>query len=316
MHMKDANGVEVIPQFPRFIDSNLRADLAGCQRLFYYRHVLGLRPTGPTGWHLHFGHCFAKSLEVFRLAFYGENVGFAEAQARGAEALIRAWGDYPPEAAEDAADSIRKKTLYACLDAFKSYLIKYPPATDHIKPLLIEGKPAVEFTFALPIPDCYHPDTGEPMLYCGRFDMLGEYGKAVMGLDDKTTTQLGPTWPLQWRMRSQLTGYVWAAKQYGYPIQGMCVRGNAILTKDITHAEAIEQRPQWMIDRWLLQMQHDLRAASEAWKSGYWNYNLDDKCGHFGGCTYLRLDTVKDIEPWITADFVVNRWDPLAVNED
>lgn len=298
--------------FPDLIDSTIRKDIAACPQLANWSHIQHLRPKGQNV-HLHFGSCYAKGLEIFRKAFYGKGLSFEDCLAKSAKSIILEWGEFisPP-----APISGHLKTLDSCLDALLSYFIQWPPADDVIRPLMIDGKPSVEWSFALPIPDIKHPETGEPILYAGRFDMLAEYSGAVFVEDDKTTGALGASWLNQWKLASQMTGYIWAAKEYGFPVQGAIIRGAAILKRDITFAMVIEQRPQWMIDRWLLQLQRDVTRLIEMWKADYYDYSLDGACSSYGGCKYLTLCTSKDPAPWIKSDYEVHYWDPLKRETD
>ncbi len=226
--------------------------------------------------------------------------------------VILDWGDFiPPE-----SGSGHQKTLDACLDALYSYFIQWPPADDIIRPHMVNGEPAVEWSFALPIPGIKHPETGEPILYAGRFDMLAEYDKALFVLDDKTASSLGASWQNQWKLASQMTGYVWAAKEYGFNIQGVIIRGAAILKRDITFAMVIEQRPNWIIDRWLLQLKRDVRRMILMWEAEEFDYSIDGACSNYGGCKYLTLCTSEDPTPWIKQYYQESHWDPLKRETD
>lgn len=299
--------------FPELIDSTIRKDLAACGMLANWAHIQHLRPKGRNV-HLVFGACFARGLELVRRAYYKENLPFKDCFARGARAIILEWGDFIPP----SSGSGSQKTLDACLDCLLSYFIQWPLEDEAITPFMDAGEPAVEWSFALPIPDVLHPETGQPIIYAGRFDMLARYTNAKFILDDKTATSLGEYWMNQWKLASQMTGYVWAAKQYGHDIQGVIIRGCAILKRDITFAMVIEQRPQWMIDRWLLQLKRDVLHFIEMWKANIYDYALDGACSNYGGCKYLTLCTSapKDVESWVKSDYEEHHWDPLKRETD
>lgn len=298
--------------FPQYVDSSMRADFVSCPKSFYWRYIRHLVLKDTSNVHLHFGSCYAKALEVFRDCFYGLQMSVEDSLANASHSLILAWGEF-----DAPADS--KKTLESAMDALLSYIIQYPPHTDALRPLMVERKgyghkmPAVEFSFALPIPGSVHPETGEPIIYTGRFDMLGEFGgSGCFVVDDKSTSQLGASWNNRWKLRAQLTGYVWGAEEYGYPIQGVIVRGTSILKSDIGFAQVIEQRPKFQVDRWLGQLQRDVKRMESCWREGYWDYALDDACASYGGCAYVTLDTAKDPQPWIDSYYEQRVWDPLS----
>lgn len=293
--------------FPKYIDSTMRKDLAACDRKFYYAWMRRLKPVGPNP-HLHFGACFAKGLEMSRKAFYGKGLSATESFAVGASAIIREWGDYEPPSYGSASN----KTIYACLSALHSYYEEYPMGMDVITPYITpSGEPAVEFSFALPIPGTKHPQTGEPIIYTGRFDQLANFQGALFVVDEKTAGQLGDSWRNQWNMASQLTGYIWACKAYQIPVAGAIIRGISILRNDHGHIQHIVQRENWMLDRWLEQLRRDLSRAIRSWEEGYWDYNLDDACNSYNGCTFLPLCTSKSPEKVIPVEYEHNPWNPL-----
>jgi hypothetical protein len=307
--------VEVREDFPKIIDSTMLADFRSCEHKFFRAHMQSLRLMR-TNVHLHFGGCIAKALEVFRKAYYTpSSPTFRQLEpsfSAGAHALAQAWGDYEPEIETP-------KTFEGAVDCYLSFFEQYPPDREQIVPLLIGGKPAVEINFALPLPGTYHPTTNEPILYAGRLDMLATYTSApglIFVNDEKTTTQLGKTWANNWRLKSQLTAYVWAASHYVPHVSGVIVRGFSILKRDIGHALVIQQRPQWMIDRWLYQTALDIERMIKCWNDGYWGFNLDSACSEYGGCPYLDLCESEQPEAW-EQNYHRYEWDPLrSTTED
>lgn len=294
------------PPFPDYIDSSARKTAVGCMKQAEYQYIRHLKPKG-ISIHLHFGGCFAKGLEIFRKDYYGGRRDYDHAMMVGTEAIIKTWGDVePPDFGSGA-----KKNIEACVCALVSFFDEYPPDSDPVQPVMTKDGPAVEWSFALPIPGVWHPTTGAPMLYSGRFDMLAEMGGAIMPDDEKTASQLGAGWAKNWKLASQLTGYAWAAREFGFNVQGVVIRGVGILTEKITHQFIIEKRPRWMVDRWLEQLQRDTKRLIASWEEGYFDYTLDGACSYYGGCPYLPLCTSKDPEPWIEADFEIDVWDPL-----
>lgn len=305
--------------FPQVIDSTMRSDYVACKHKFFEAHILNLRGV-EANVHLHFGGCFAKGLEVFRRSFWGAGIyrgRFLQSFKLGAEAIIKAWGDAEKFSTANISaihGGGANKTLEGCLDAYISFFEKYPPESDPITPLMVNSEPAVEFSFALPIPHISHPETGGPILYAGRFDMLATYGtspNSVFVNDEKTTVALGATWANNWRLRGQLTGYAWGAEEYGYPIGGVIVRGVSILKRDIGHAFVLEHRHKFQIERWLHQLTRDVEAMIRSWNEGYWDYAFDTACTNFGGCGYMDICKSEDQDTW-RKKFIVSPWDPLA----
>jgi len=297
--------------FPDIIDSTWRKDLASCGMKFNRSAIQKIKPKGQSI-HLHFGGCFARGVEVFRKSYYGsKKLSVDEALLAATSAILKSWGDDV-----DFGMDKGNKNLTSCIDAVHSFFEYYDPLLDAIQPHMVKGEPAVEFNFALPIPGIIHPTSGKPILYTGRFDMLAEYQSSLFIDDEKTTTQLGQSWANNWEMASQITGYLWAAKQYGYPVAGAVIRGVGILKNDIKHLFVIQQRAQWEIDRWLRQLQRDLKKAIESWKTGEWDYALDGACSSYNGCPFMTLCKSNQPEKWLDTYYEENTWNPLEHSDD
>lgn len=293
------------PDFPHVWDSTIRAAWSKCETYYNYAYMLHLRKPG-AGIHLHFGACIAKGLETTRKAFFEQALSIEQARSAGAEAILLAWGD-PSE-----VEQHERKNIGNCLMAHDAYFNEYPLDADLVQPHRIGDKYGIEMNFGVPIPGTRHPVTNDPIVYAGRFDLLGDFNNAVFVVDEKTATSLGTSWRNNWRLRSQFTGYCWGASQYGIPVQGAIVRGIGILKNAITFEQAIVARPQWMIDRWLDQVRLDISNAIRAWESGIYSLNLDDGCTSYGGCPYLELCESREPARWY-GTYEVRKWEPLKV---
>lgn len=287
----------------------MRAAFASCPAQFFFSYVENL-DSSVISIHLHFGKCFAKGCEIFRREYYSEGSGqgdFDWALTKGTEAILQEWGDYEPEYDPGT------KTLDRCISALEAYFSEYHPSTDYIQPYMKrDGTPAVEFSFSIPIPEVLHPVTGLPILYCGRYDMLGIYNDQLLVEDEKTAKQLGQSWRSQFDLRSQFTGYTWAAKQEGYPVVGALVRGIGLLKTKTTFEEVITMRPQWMIDQWYEQLVSDLSRAVESWKRGAWDQDFAEACASYGGCKFKPLCSSPDPLAWAESYFLRRSWDPVS----
>ena len=294
--------------FPMAIDSTMRAAFTSCPQKYYreyFQHWKRIEQSPD----LVAGKAFAAGLEATRNAYWRDGITDpTEAIGLGVQALLEEWGDYEPP-----VDHV--KSLDRMVGALDEYFTNYGFATDHLQPLMQEDKPAVEFSFALPIPDTRHPQTGEPILYTGRFDMLGLFNGSLFVVDEKTTKQLGPSWYKSWTLRSQFTGYCWAAKTYDYPVAGAIVRGISILKTKYGHAESIQYRPDWFIDQWLHQLKRDIDRMIECWESGYWDYNLDMACTHYGGCVFMDVCSHPRPDEQLRDNFQKRIWDPMERTE-
>lgn len=304
-----------LPKFPTTIDSTMRAAFVACPHKFYRSYIRGIHSPYESV-HLHFGGAIARGIEVARKCYYIDGMSPYDAIDQGNLALLEYWGD--------ADFDNEKKTLESCIEAFELYLTKaYPLGSDSIVPYQIgeHGHPIIENSFAIPI-DVGHPETGQPLLYSGRHDMVAvlrsAYGGTpwradqVWSVDEKTTSQMGPTWANQWRLRGQFIGYTWALRQLDIPCVGTLVRGICIYkSNQPKFQEAYVQVSSELIDRWYRQLRSDVLHMVECWRSGYWDFNLGESCSAYGGCDQLKLCELSDPEPYILANYSEKRWDPI-----
>jgi len=301
--------------FPDVIDSSMRAKFVECPRSFFHQYMEGIVKKG-TSIHLTFGASYARGLEVFRKSYYGAgDITIPEAIALAHHAAAEEWRstDTPETGLHPT------KTLDRCLQAITATISQYPPEIDHITPHFENQQPCVEFTFALPI-GINHPETCEPLLVSGRFDMLARLSDptslapgAFYVFDDKTTSQLGQSWINNFRLRGQLSCYVWGARQFGYPVAGAIIRGISILKTSFGFAEVIENRAPWQVAAWEEQMRSDIYRMILCWDRRFWDQSLDTACTSYGGCQFLDLCANHDPEPWKAADFETNHYDPLLI---
>lgn len=295
------------PPFPDVLDNSLVQAFIDCPTKCLNEYFLHWKTKSPSV-HLHAGASYARGLEVARLAYFGDRASEEIAIARGAKALIEAYGNFecPPDS---------PKSLEGTLGAFEYYFDRYPMQHDKATPYIFpDGKLGVEFNFVEPI-DVGHPETGAPLLYTGRFDMLADYMGGVYGEDDKTTSSLGPSWPRKWDLRSQFTGYCWGARKHNIPIMGFIVRGLSILKTKYDTQQAITYRQQWQIDEWYENLcERIVPRMKEMWETHKWTMALGDACEAYGGCPFRQVCLAEPSQRinWLETKFERRRWDPVT----
>ena len=298
------------PKFPAVIDSTMRADFKSCAQKFAYAYIHNLR-TPHLNINLHFGAAFASGTEHVRKRFYTESATKDEALITCFNHLTLAWGPLDPPDGET-------KTFAKCFEALVCYFDRYDPATDPVQPYqLPDGSFAIESSFALETP-IQHPETGDPILYAGRYDMLGVYSGQLFVVDEKTPRQLGATWANQWPLRSQFTGYCAAAFCYGHPVVGAITRGVGIRKNDIGFAEHISLRPRWQIDRWWDQLCRDLASMVDMYESGHWDLALESTaCAAYSDpCAYADLCLSLYPSRLIEQNYKRIVWNPILRTEE
>jgi hypothetical protein len=293
--------------FPTTLDSTLMAAFKSCPQkanLEFIQHWK-LRDQSV---HLHAGAAYASGMEAARSAYYIDQHSADDSVAIGLQALLTAYGNFecPPDS---------PKSAERMAGALEFYFSRYRLGEDSAVPMTLPGgKRGIEFSFLEPL-DIAHPETGDPILYSGRMDMMCDFEGMKLGEDDKTASQLGASWPRQWDLRSQFTGYVWGAGRAGIKLDGFLVRGVSILKTKYDTLQAITYRPQWMIDRWYDQLMRDIKRMIESWKSGYYDFNLDHACAEYGGCPFRSVCQMRDPTPLLRQQFERRRWDPVQRTE-
>lgn len=296
------------PPFPTVVDSTLVSTFRSCPQKAFRQYFEHWKP-GEQSVHLVAGKAFAAGLEVAREAFYVKHESAEDAVAAGVAALWLEYGDF-----EQPEDSPKGPLRMA--GALESYFSQYPLGADGATPHLFKGaRHGIEFSFMEPLPSVRHPETGDPLLYSGRADMVCDAFGGLFLYDEKTTSKLGPSWLKQWDHRSQFTSYCWGLRGHGYQPTGIVVRGVSILKDAYGHAQVVTYRAGWEVDRWLQQVERDLLRMIECWQSGYWDYNLDHACGEYGGCSFVRVCKSPNPEQWLPVYHHRRRWDPVTRTE-
>jgi hypothetical protein len=323
------------PEFPSKIDSSMLTVFDSCKHKFYREYILGLTPYAVSP-DLHAGGAMARGFEVMRLELYKNNAPVDTAILAGAWAISDFWGDYEPPL---KLGKPHIKSLINVVSAFHEYFEEWPPATDIIKPYFYaNGEPAVEFSFAIEMVDLYHPITGDPLLFCGRCDMLGHFQNLFCLVDEKTTTSIGASWADSWSMRGQFLGYCKAAQAFGLPISTALIRGIAFQVKEFKFIQAVVEYPQWQIDRWWSEAHNKVAEMLTLWEASVseggltidqegneifsdpaamanvWGHSYGNACESYGGCVFRKdICTSKNPEDWMS-EYDIRRWDPLKKN--
>lgn len=291
------------PFFPPVIDSTIIAAFRSCPQRAYRQYIQHWKPKSDSV-HLIAGGAYAAGLEAARKAYFVEGCDYELAQALGHSALVQHYGDY--QAPEGSA-----KTLDRMAGALQFYFERYPLPCDPAKPAVLPGgRTGIEFSFAVPLP-IKHPQTGDPLIYAGRADMVVDYCGSLYLEDDKTASSLGASWSRQWDLRSQFTGYTWAARQSGIPVAGTLVRGVSILKTKYDTQEVITGRTEWEVDRWYWQTMRDIQRMISMWEQDYFDFNLDNACTEYGGCLFQSTCKSSSPEEILQMYFHQRVWDPI-----
>lgn len=310
------------PPFPKAFDSSTRTSLSSCGLKGAYSGLHHLKPKRESN-HLVAGSCFAHGIEIARKVYYTETpvdsgTSYAffpdlppaeRAEIAAAIGAVASFLAKPEETAEEALGFKSAERLYW---AVLHYFNEFPLERDPIRPYInVRGEPAVEYKFAIPT-HVQHPETGEPILFTGKFDMLSCYDGQYWPVDEKTASRLGPTWSSTFDLRGQFLGYTWAIREQGYDCPGVIARGIGFLSKETTFQVAPIRYPQWLTDQWYEQFCRDIENFKVQWYINDYNQNFGESCAHYYGCEYKPLCLRPNPEEWVNSLYKVDVWNPLA----
>jgi hypothetical protein len=296
--------------FPSVIDNSILSDFKACPAKCKLTYFDEWKPRGQSV-HLHAGASFARGLEIVRRGFYEEDLHEDDCRALGVKELLRFYGDFQPPTTGTGAN----KTALRMAGALEFYFDRYPLNHQTAYPVIMPGgKRGIEFSFANPLP-LNNPDTGEPLIYCGRADGIFHHAGGIYIFDDKTTSRLGPTWAAQWKLRSQFSGYCWAARESGLKVDGVVVRGVSILKDKYDTLEDISFRSDFLLAQWYQETLVWTQRLIDAYTTGTWLHNFDHACSDFGGCGFDEICDREDPLPWLERSHERRHWDPVTRTE-
>lgn len=301
-------------EFPHAIDNTMRKQLVKCEKSAHYRFELGLQPAGELKVDLHAGKAFASGMEALRRAYYCRVDSPEIALSKGIEAVHTTYGSY-------VAPDKSNKTAARMAGALAFMMAEQPIQDDKLMPIrFLDGSYAIEVQFAEPF-GINHPVTNDPLMYVGRFDMLGldDEGRAWV-VDEKTTSQMGDKWANQFFMDSQVTSYCWGARllldrngMTNIPIAGAYINGIAIRLRDYEYQRLPVFREQWEIERWYAQMVRDVQNWKSAFRLQDHNMALDHACAFYNNpCEFQPLCKSRNPERLIDGSYIVKRWNPIT----
>lgn len=291
-------------ELPIYLDSTMVATFRSCHRKFYWSFIRNKVLDG-SNIHLTAGGALAASIDYIRRLQFGQPpIPVPDLLAAAIPTFLGHWGKLDVE-------PTHAKNIHNVIWALEQYLETYHPATDTIQPLRRDdGTPTSEFTFAIPLP-VLHP-SGDPFVYCGRFDLLGRYtsNDLLVVMDEKTTGALSTAWQRQWDLRGQFLGYVWACRQLGYSLRDVVVRGIGIYKTGPQFLSVPISYPDHLIERWYLQLLQTVNTIKLCYEAEHWAFDFADACSSYGGCPYTTLCQSKDPEPWLT-NYTDRTWSPI-----
>jgi hypothetical protein len=300
-----------------------------CHRKYQYKIIEGWAPKR-TSVHLVFGGLFAKALEnYYKYRALGDASNDALCKVVR-EALIASW-DHECKSCLGTGYFSEKEECGSCNgtgkvtgqpiefdDPVKTrenlirtivwYVAEFENESIQVVKTA-EGKPAVEYTFALPV------DNG--LVFCGHIDRLVEYSGDKYVMDQKTTkTTVGPYYFDSFSPDTQMSMYTFAGKMiYNTPVKGVILDAAQIAVGFTRFARGFTFRSEGDLEEWY---NNTLRIIEEVHQSTERNYfpMRSTSCGMYGGCEFRHVcSRSPEVRPqFLKGDFDKRKpWNPLEV---
>lgn len=277
------------PKCPEVFDFTALSTFSACKYKYYLRHVLGLVPNQPPI-AADFGRVIHLCLdEMYKSWDLAKCISILKAN----------WKDYPED---------QKRTIAVGEKILKLYHEKYkdPP----FKVL------ASEIEFTVPIPDT-------PYKLIGRIDKIIDWHETIEVMDHKTTSQLGATYFYKIKPNAQFTGYVWAARLFGYPASGVLLDVLLVAKGLLVPAQLARLTPlgrdesmvtQDDIEDYRMALFDTLYDINACYTSGKWPKTgmFSESCTDYSECPYRKIckEDANIREAIIISDYKVEPWDP------
>lgn len=294
-------------------DSTSLGLLKECPRKYYYSMVEGWSPRAQSV-HLTFGQHYHKALEAYDHArSWGEDHEVATEYALFT-ALIISW-DFPHQRPWLSDDP--NKNRLTLIRSVLWYLETF--ADDSIQTVsLANGKPAVELSFRLELPDYVSPD-GQPYLLCGHLDRIGYFQDQIYIVDRKTTkSTISTDFFSKFSPDNQFQTYTLAGELvYQIQTKGLIVDGAQIAVGFTRFQRGFVTFSQSQTAEFYKELGVWFKTGETYALAGFWPKN-EKSCGNYGGCAFRPICSKPPSirQDWLQAAFYQRVWDPLAVRGD
>lgn len=273
-----------------------------CLRKYYYKLVEGWQPR-EYGVHILFGGHFALALEhYYKWIALGDSSNEALHKVV-LEVLINTWDTEAGKPVEFLHNSKTRENLVRSIiwyvDQFENETIEV------VK--LASGKPAVEYSFSLPVDN--------DIVFTGHIDRLVTYSDEIYAMDQKTTGQtVSSAYFAQYSPDHQMSMYTFAGQMiYGSPVKGVIIDVAQIAVGFTRFERGFTFRTSAQLAEWYEDAMYTIEAARAAVREQHFPMRRTS-CNNFGGCEFRSVcGRSPDVRPnFLAADFVRGpRWDPL-----
>ncbi len=296
-------------RFPAVLDSTIMKEWTRCRYSAMQKYFMGKRPADGNSHDLNVGLAIASGMETTRKLFYMEGMSDFDAIENGILKMIDVYGDDVPESV---------KSISRCKEIFNLYFKKYP-LDNNFGLVPIELGVECKFSFGIGV---NNPDTGDEILYSGRFDMIAkeknpdpffsmseEEGTWIV--DEKTTKMLfGANWMYDYDLDWQMIGYKWASEKMGHKIDGIKIRKLVMGKKRIDPLVDLPEITVRIDDKTVLSWEENMIEIAKDMVHSYNNNkffkSFGNACNEYRGCDFRSICMNLPEPEWKEV-----RWNPL-----
>ncbi len=290
-----------------WIDASKVDTLNLCPTKYEYRYEEHLVPIEEedltTG--MSFGFAIHKALESLYSASAFDLVECPQPDCRycrSGNKIPRIVGEFLSAYPSDPSDPHNPRTRNRGIEIIESYLTRW-----RREPFSVE---AVEVPFEIAFHD---------FKYLGRMDLIVRWDQAVMPMDHKTTSRFGEMFDQQFKLSTQITGYIVATSlATGEQVSQALINAIRVTTK-IDPAESfhriITTRTPEDINRWKADVQSAISRIRQYRIDGFWPRNAPFACSAYNRrCEYYSLCTAGSATAETLKETAFTRlpWNPHA----
>lgn len=301
-------------------DATSVSNYAKCPRYYKLVNLDGWQPLDKSV-HLVFGGLYAKALEEYYMLEAEGSTPDEALREIVRRTLLRTWGyDKIEGAAEyeyreeylvpntgEPWDSLHNtKTRETLIRSIVWYFEEFGE-DDNTEVVVIDGKPAVELSFTIPLTD--------DVIYCGHIDRLVDFGGNVFAMDQKTSgATISKRFFEGFAPDFQMSGYTFAGSLlWDAPISGVIIDAAQIAVGFTEFTRGFVHKPPQVIAEWREDVIGIISRAREDTRTGTFLPNFT-ACGNYGGCQFRKICSraPEHRERALSADFEKKaRWDPI-----
>lgn len=221
-----------------------------------------------------------------------------------------------------------RRNLSSLVTLFESYFLDYRLRPEKFDPVVLDGKPMIEQSFALPLGTLKFQGKDITVVWTGKIDLVSWWNTKtqLVGVDHKTTSVMGAQFTDTMERSSQFLGYLWAlgnvSKSLSVPLAGFILNTVAIRKTGFEFKLFSLPYPSWQVEEWKLttlgKLQQFLTSYEQYLETGFLVPTRESCCTKYGKCEFFSVcqspPRIRGAALLDSPDFELSTWSPLNEN--